>query len=59
MANRINQTLPSYPWLVYEESGHVLGYAYGSAWKGRTAYDWSAEVTVYIQQGHRHKGIGK
>lgn len=59
MADRISQTLSTYPWLVYEEGGTVLGYAYGGAWKGRSAYDWSAEVTVYVRKGHHGKGIGK
>ena len=29
-----------------------------SPWKGRCAYDWSAEVTVYVHHEHHHKGVG-
>ena len=47
-----------FPWLVWEEDGRVLGYAYGSAPFQRAAYRWCAEVSVYIcPQAHR-RGIG-
>ncbi|MGL6159284.1 arsinothricin resistance N-acetyltransferase ArsN1 family B [Microbulbifer sp.] len=46
------------PWLVAEHSGEVLGYAYASKWKGRCAYRFSVETTVYLAPGAGGKGIG-
>lgn len=46
------------PWLVAEQSGQVVGYAYATKWKGRCAYRFSTEVTVYLDQGRSGRGIG-
>lgn len=46
------------PWLVAEHNGGVLGYAYASKWKGRCAYRYSVETTVYVDQRNTNKGIG-
>lgn len=56
---RIRTTLKKYPYLVAEENGEALGYAYVSAFKGRSAYDWSVETSIYVKQGFGKKGIGK
>lgn len=48
-----------FPWLVWEENGKVLGYAYGSAHRSRDAYRWCAEVSCYLHPEHRGKGIGR
>ena len=60
MAERIAEThaLPL-PWLVAEVSGHVLGYAYASKWKGRCAYRFAVESTIYLDPEFTGKGIGK
>lgn len=50
-------TLPPAPSL--EGRGSILGFAKASPWKGRCAYLWSAEVTVYVHPDHHGKGIGK
>ena len=48
-AQRIAQTLTKYPYLVLEnEQGYIVGYAYAGTYKGRSAYDWSVEVTKKI-----------
>lgn len=47
------------PWLVWEENGEVLGYAYGSLPFERAAYAWCAEVSVYLAPGVHGRGIGK
>lgn len=47
------------PWLVAEHEGKVIGYAYASPWKGRCAYRFSAETTVYIAHTEKSKGWGK
>lgn len=48
-----------FPWLVWEEDGTILGYAYASAPFSRAAYAWCAEPSIYLAQNARGKGIGK
>ena len=48
-----------YPWLVWEENGQILGYAYGSAPYARAAYSWCAEPSVYLKPEARGRGIGR
>jgi L-amino acid N-acyltransferase YncA len=59
MEGRIKEVQEKYPWLVWEEKNEILGYAYASSWKGRCAYRFSAEATVYVRQDIRGKGVGK
>ena len=47
-----------FPWLVWEENGKVLGYAYASAPYTRPAYAWCAEPSVYLCPQARGSGIG-
>ena len=47
-----------YPWLVWEEEGQILGYAYASAPYTRAAYSWCAEPSVYLRPEAQGKGIG-
>lgn len=47
------------PWLVWEESGEILGYAYASLPFERAAYAWCAEPSIYLRQDARGKGIGR
>jgi len=58
MAARIEATLHDYPYLVAEQDGRVLGYAYGSQHRTRAAYRWSVDVTIYIAEGARRTGVG-
>lgn len=55
---RIRHTLETYPYLVAESEGKIVGYAYASAFKSRAAYDWSVETSVYTDRGLQHQGIG-
>ena len=48
-----------FPWLVWEEEGAVLGYAYGSAPFERAAYSWCAEASIYLAPQAQGRGIGK
>ena len=57
-AIRIEKTLEKYPYLVAEEDGVVLGYAYASTYYARAAYDWAVELSVYVSQDARGKGVG-
>lgn len=57
-AERIEKTLENYPYLVAEEDGQVLGYAYASSYYARAAYDWTVELSVYISKDARGRGLG-
>ncbi len=46
------------PWIVYGEAGDVVGYAYASRWKSRSAYRHSVESTVYVAGDCTGRGIG-
>ena len=46
------------PWLVAEEDGAVVGYAYATKWKERSAYRFSVEVSVYLTNQVRGRGLG-
>lgn len=56
---RIEQTLLKYPYLVAESSGRIVGYAYAGRFHPRAAYDWSAELSIYIAKEFTHCGIGR
>lgn len=56
--NRINKTLENYPYLVAEENGQVLGYAYTSTYYARTAYNWTTELSIYLHEDARGRGLG-
>ena len=47
-----------FPWLVWEEDGKILGYAYGSLPFERAAYAWCAEDSLYLLPEAKGKGIG-
>ena len=56
---RFDAITNQFPWLVWEENGAVLGYAYGSLPFDRAAYRWCSEASVYIAENARGRGIGK
>ena len=56
MADRI---AASHAWLVAEEDGAVVGYAYAARFHARAAYRWSAEASVYLAPEARGRGLGK
>ena len=58
MENRIREREGRYPFLVAEENGRVLGYAYLSPFKERSAYDWSAENSINVRREERGRGLG-
>lgn len=59
IAERIAEvTSASLPWLVAEDAGRIVGYAYASKWKGRCAYRFSVESTVYLDPECAGKGLG-
>ncbi len=58
MAARIAKVTADYPWLVLEEGGALLGYAYGSTWRTRAAYRFSTETAIYLAPGAQGRGLG-
>jgi L-amino acid N-acyltransferase YncA len=59
MASRLAEvTAASLPWIVVEQDGEVFGYAYATKWKGRCAYRFSVESTIYLAPGATGKGFG-
>lgn len=59
MADRIAEYAEQYPYFVAEgEDGEIVGYAYGARFKLRRAYDFSVEVSVYVRNEAKQKGIG-
>ena len=58
MSSRMENILTSYPWIVCVHDDEVMGYAYGSQFRTREAYDWSVETTVYVREAAHGLGIG-
>lgn len=56
---RIRKTLKAFPYLVAEEDGTVIGYAYAGSFIPREAYAHCAEVSIYISRENRSKGLGR
>jgi L-amino acid N-acyltransferase YncA len=56
MTSRISA---AYVWVVAENEGVTLGYAYASPHRERAAYRWAADVAVYIDADHRRSGVGR
>lgn len=55
-ARRIAGTLQNYPYLVVECDGAPVGYAYAGHYRSRTAYDWDAELSIYLApDAQRHR----
>jgi L-amino acid N-acyltransferase YncA len=59
MAERIAAASRTHAWLVLEDEGRVVGYAYGGPFRTRDAYRFSCEVSVYIEIGRRRTGAGR
>lgn len=57
--NRIAHTLENYPYLVAEQDGKIIGYAYASQFHERAAYSRCAEVSIYVDKETRKCGVGK
>ena len=58
-AARIEKMLATHEWLVAEVNGDLAGYSYASPHRVREAYQYSAEVSVYIDPRYRRQGLGK
>jgi L-amino acid N-acyltransferase YncA len=58
-AHRIEKYAATHQFLVAEEDGEVVAYAYACDWAVRPAYRWSVEVSVYVDGARRHRGLGR
>lgn len=58
-ANRINEISNFYPYLVLEENDKIFGYAYAHKLREREAYQWVAELSIYLAPNITSKGYGK
>ena len=58
-AERFVSITAQFPWLVWEEDGRVLGYAYAAAPFVRAAYRWCAEPSIYLAPEAQGRGIGR
>ena len=56
---RMETVMTRYPYIVAEEKGEILGYAYGSPYHTRAAYQWDCDLSVYLRMDCRGKGIGR
>ena len=59
MGRRIAAAQHRHAWLVLEDDGEVVGYAYAGPYKERAAYRWSCEVSVYLVRGRARSGGGR
>ncbi len=59
MEQRISTVQEKYHWLVYEEAGKIIGYAYAGQWKPRSAYKHTVETSVYLAPEEKGRGIGR
>lgn len=59
MSARIAATRVDRPWLVAELDGTVAGYAYASRHRERAAYRWASDVSVYVSDAHRRRGVAR
>lgn len=58
IAEKANSIQKTYPFLILEENNKVMGFAYGSRWRGKEAYDLSVETTIYLKPGIKGQGFG-
>ena len=60
MAQRITDvTAANLPWLVLTDGDTLIGYAYATKWRVRHAYRFSVETSIYLDQQHAGKGMGR
>ena len=56
---RIESTLKRYPYIVAEQEGRIIGYAYVSIFHERKAYDWAVETSIGVDKDCKSSGCGK
>ena len=56
---RIEEISKKYPYLVLLKDSRIEGYAYAGAFKGRAAYDWACETSIYLDREAQKCGLGR
>ena len=56
--DKLNTIKSDYPFIVFEEDNKILGYAYGSKFRPKPAYNYVVESTVYVKHTAHGKQIG-
>lgn len=56
---RIKDIIKEYPYLVCEENGQIIGYAYAHKDRERAAYQWNTELSIYMDKNYTSKGLGR
>lgn len=57
--NRVRMITETYPWIILEENGKPVGYAYLASFIPRAAYDWTSDLAIYLDPEERGKGYGR
>lgn len=57
--NRYETITRKYPFLAAVVSGEIAGYAYAGSFIDRQAYDWTAELSIYVKETMHKQGIGR
>jgi L-amino acid N-acyltransferase YncA len=47
------------PWLVAAIDGRFAGYAYASPFRPRPAYRYGVEISIYVEEDARRRGVGR
>ena len=55
---RMQKTLKSFPYLVALEDDKIIGYAYAGKFRQRQGYSHCAEISLYLRENNRGKGLG-
>lgn len=56
---RVEEIAAQFPYLVLEEGDEMIGYAYAHRQAERAAFDWNAELSIYLKEGFAGRGIGR
>jgi L-amino acid N-acyltransferase YncA len=59
LTTRIRTTTTTHPWLVAEDAGQVIGYAYAGSHRTRACYRWATDVAVYVSPACQRRGAGR
>ncbi|MBO7231860.1 MAG: N-acetyltransferase, partial [Bacteroidales bacterium] len=57
--HRMKHHMEKYPYLVAEQNGKLLGYAYAAAFHPRKAFQWLAETSIYLAPQAQGLGLGR
>ena len=55
---RIEKITTKYPYLVCLKDDKIVGYVYAGEYSSRSAYSWTAAMSIYVDKDYRRQGIG-